>query len=574
MRHDATRRGLISSAALTFLAAPAAGASRAVADGADTAQSLAANAPGVGLFTRAASAAIMGDVVHTSGFGAAGEGAARYIHDPAVDAGYLARHPRTAFRAQDGRGFRLDPQQRLTIQMFGGRADGTAHPSQGAYLGGYGETDNAPALRAALDFLSANKATMAGGDVFRGAAAIHFPSADGIYDFRSEVEVRHSVRLTGDGSGTLGGVSPSILRWRPGMHGLVFHSGTSTLRGPARPTQFSGGTSTVEGLHLFQHREGNRFETESFHGIYARSPITIRDFGIFGWSGAGIYGLGGVPDSNVNNSLVENGSIYGCEHGIHVEGGDGNVWLGMRIDSSYNRGYGIFDSGFLGNTWISCHTDGNGLIGGAAQSTVGAVCAYQGKRYYVRKGKAELASTTPPSGTNADNVAWGYYLEGGPTAGFPEWSRGSRYREGGAYRTDSIGNARSLYLGCYAEGSQGACYFDYPTMVISGLIATAIETSGATIVDNVLGVTNFSTPVNARVSLRVDGKPVVGAQGAAIPSLSRTFKAGGAPVVEGGVAIADAASPSSAELLRYCEELNAKLDAVLARMRGHGLIAS
>lgn len=574
MRHDATRRGFISSAALTLLTAPAAAASQAAAGDADAGQPLAGAQPGVGLFARAAGASIIGPVVHTSGFSAPGEGAARYIHDPAVDAAYLARHPRTAFRSQDGRGFRLDPQQRLTIQMFGGRADGTPHPSQGAYLGSYGETDNAAALLAALDFLSANEARNAGGDVYRGAAAIHFPAADGVYDFRSQVEIRHSVRLTGDGSGTLGGVSSSILRWRSGMHGLVFHFENSSLRGAARPTQFAGGTSTVEGLHLFQHREGNRFEAEDYHGIYARSPITVRDFGIFGWSGAGIYGLGGVPATNVNNSLVENGSIYGCEHGIHVDGGDGNVWVGMRVDSSFNRGYGILDSGFLGNTWIGCHTDGNGLIGGSAQSTIGAVCSYQGRQYYVRKGKAELASTTAPSGTNADNVAWGYYREGGPDAGFPSWSRGSRFREGGAYRTDSIGNARSLYLGCYAEGSQGACYFDYPTILISGLIGTAIETSGATVVDNVLGVTNFSTPVNARASLRVDGKAVVGPRGEPIPSLRRTFGAASSPAAEGVVVIENAASPSSAELLRYCDELHAKLDAVLARMRAHGLIAS
>jgi hypothetical protein len=358
------------------------------------------------------------------------------------------------------------------------------------------------------------------------------------------------------------------------VHGLIFHMETSTLRGRAQPTQYAGGMSTVEGLHLFQHREGNRFEAEDFHGIYARAPITVRDFGIFGWSGAGIYGLGGVPDTNVNNCLIENGSIYGCEHGIFLDGGDANVWLGLRIDSSYNRGYGILDSGFLGNTWISCHTDGNGVIGNSAQGTIGAVCSYQGKQYYVRKGQAEAASTMPPSGSNADNAAWGFVREGGPDKLFPAWSRGSKYREGGAYRTDSIGNSRSLYLGCYAEGSQAACYFDYPTMVISGLINTPIETSGATIIDNVLGVTNFSTPVSARASVRVDGKPVLGPQGAAIPDLRRTVGAGEIGAAQGVVAVADAAAPSSAELLRYCAELHGKLDAVLERMRAHGLIAS
>lgn len=74
----------------------------------------------------------------------------------------------------------------------------------------------------------------------------------------------------------------------------------------------------------------------------------------------------------------------------------------------------------------------------------------------------------------------------------------------------------------------------------------------------------------------VAGNQVLGARGAAIAALTVTATVGSLPATNGSVTIADAATPTVVELLEYCRELEAKLEAALAAMRaatGHGLIA-
>jgi hypothetical protein len=474
------------------------------------------NVMAIGLFSGASALSIpVGtDLVRTSGYGEVGQGSADYIYDATVDSAYVAAHPRTSFRSTNGRGFRLDPQQRLAIQMFGGKADGTIHASVGPYLGTYGATDNAPALNAALALFRANVIT----GYYRAGPHIHFPGADGIYDFQSTVSVDASVTLTGD-SGPGAGIGASILRWRPGMHGLILQFFGYTWPSIATPGTYSAGSTIIEGLQIYQHRTGNNFETEDYHGILALAPVTIRDAVVSGWSGSGIYGPGGAPESNVNNSFIANCSFYGNEHGIYPDGGDANVWLGMRIDCSNNRGYGIWDSSFLGNTWINVHTDGNGIAGGSAQGTIATMCTYLGKYYYVRVDQAVGASTNPPSGSTSNNTWWGYIGAGTADTAHPAWVSGTTFREGGAFRSDGAGNARTTWIGCYAEASNGgASYFTYPNFVDGGLQNTPVENNDASIWDNVLGTTILSTPLSVSASYKVNDQIVVGPRLPALPA--------------------------------------------------------
>jgi len=69
-----------------------------------------------------------------------------------------------------------------------------------------------------------------------------------------------------------------------------------------------------------------------------------------------------------------------------------------------------------------------------------------------------------------------------------------------------------------------------------------------------------------------DATPVV--QPSAIADLTVTATTGTLPTPDGSVTIADAASPTNAELLEYCTELEAKLEAALAHLRTLGLIAT
>lgn len=68
--------------------------------------------------------------------------------------------------------------------------------------------------------------------------------------------------------------------------------------------------------------------------------------------------------------------------------------------------------------------------------------------------------------------------------------------------------------------------------------------------------------------------PNSGTQASAIADLTTTATTGTLPTANGTVTIANAASPTVAELLEYCVELEAKLEAALAALRGVGIIAS
>lgn len=59
-----------------------------------------------------------------------------------------------------------------------------------------------------------------------------------------------------------------------------------------------------------------------------------------------------------------------------------------------------------------------------------------------------------------------------------------------------------------------------------------------------------------------------------VADLSATATTGTLPTADGTMTIADAASPTNAELLEYCRELEAKVNSLLAFASAHGLMAS
>jgi hypothetical protein len=60
---------------------------------------------------------------------------------------------------------------------------------------------------------------------------------------------------------------------------------------------------------------------------------------------------------------------------------------------------------------------------------------------------------------------------------------------------------------------------------------------------------------------------------AAFADLTVTAAVGTLPTADGSVTIADAATPTVAELLEFCVELEAKVEALSARLRAAGVIA-
>ena len=155
---------------------------------------------------------------------------------------------------------------------------------------------------------------------------------------------------------------------------------------------------------------------------------------------------------------------------------------------------------------------------------------------------------------------------------------------GSIYFTDSSNN---IYASILAEcdGTTGAG--DYP-----GRLAFSVTADGASSPTEALGISNdrsiavsdggnvvFGTTTGTKIGTATSQKigfynatPVV--QPNAVADITTTATSGSLPTPDGSVTIADATTPTVTELLEYCVELEAKLEAGLGRLRALGLIAS
>lgn len=193
--------------------------------------------------------------------------------------------------------------------------------------------------------------------VYVSGPAIYFPL--GIYNCSQTIELKKSVRLYGDGSG-LPWSSVGTLQFPAGISGITVNR-YNTLNGGVEdvPTT-AADSSIIEGLRIL----GSGGATA--HGIWLRARALIRNCYISGFSGNGIQVVAGTGGSdgegNANNFRIESGRIDNCGgHGIFTRGNDVNAGYVMGVDCTGNRGWGIYDNSFLGNTYIACHVDANAL---------------------------------------------------------------------------------------------------------------------------------------------------------------------------------------------------------------------
>lgn len=179
--------------------------------------------------------------------------------------------------------------------------------------------------------------------------------------FAQSIHLKHTTRLIGHGGGqaTSWGKPATILQFNPGLHGILVHRYNTNADGiESTPTTAADG-SIIEGVRL----EGSGTVG---HGIWLRARAEIRRCQIngFGANGVHIAADSRTTDpfviGNANNWLLDTLRITNCKgHGVYLDGGDVNAGIGTMIDATSNGGWGIFDSSFLGNTWIGCHTAAN-----------------------------------------------------------------------------------------------------------------------------------------------------------------------------------------------------------------------
>lgn len=174
------------------------------------------------------------------------------------------------------------------------------------------------------------------------------------YSFLDSIHLVRGMSLVG--SGGAGWYAGSILRFPKGKHGIICEHAIPSSN-PANEIP-GGDWSIIERLHI-EGGGGTPSDSPVAHGVIMNARMTIRDCYITQFSGDGIHSEATGPKTNANVWQIQNCRVDGCENGLFLDPADTNAGCAITLDCSSNRGWGIHDNSFIGNTYIACHTADN-----------------------------------------------------------------------------------------------------------------------------------------------------------------------------------------------------------------------
>ena len=273
----------------------------------------------------------------------------------------------------------------------------------------------------------------------------------GKYYLSSTIVLTNQVQLYGDTSGYGYTLGPTLI-FPAGKTGIYAH--TTTGAG-----NYTGAGSIIQGLSL----QGTAGTADAIggHGIHSQTTILVRNVFIKSFVGNGInitadtagsgYGYG-----NANGWSIKDVTVQDCYNGVYITGGDANAGNGSSINVTSATNCGIYDSSFLGNTWLGC----------------------------------QVVST------------------------------------GSAYKTDNP-NARTLFVGCYAEGGAGLSSILAPSMVLGGILSTSssfVDSTSAFIGNGSAGYGLISSVTfNAPTFTLGYSQPLTSGTGLSFPDTAGTY---------------------------------------------------
>ncbi len=334
-----------------------------------------------------------------------------------------------------------------------------------------------------------------------GILSVYFPT--GNYRMNTSIELKRTVRFWGDAG--FPGAETGRLTFAQNTMGITVNR-FNTLNGGTEtvPTTAADG-SVIEGLAIYSAGGTDRTK----HGVFLRARATLRNLFVWGFPGNGIQviataGVGGTAEGNANGFYIESCTcVQNKTHGFYADGADANAGTVILLDCNSNGRFGIYDSSFLGNTYVGCHTASNGLqsVGGNT-STQSCVVNYAGKSWgaHWNATEAQLVATEP--GTNA-NV----WIDRGATAVYPTWVAGQpegTYFVAFGYYNEAP-TAESVFIGCYNEMDADVVFFG-PCVVVGGTMSNLRFGDRIRAASNgVLSANQFATTQNGMQTWLTDG---------------------------------------------------------------------
>lgn len=193
----------------------------------------------------------------------------------------------------------------------------------------------------------------------------------GTFWINKTINVKRAVNLYGL-TGTQAGSYPSQLKFEDGIVGLFMHRGDTYADDTGVPivtVSHPGGSDGWNVHHLaLLTRAGTTAVTDgTSHAVWIKARGHIYDCQIQGWGGNGLHAYAAFTSTdpyargNCNNWGASRCRITHCQDGVFTEGPDANVGLGLHLDCSQNRRFGVYDSAFLGCSWVNCHFNGNAV---------------------------------------------------------------------------------------------------------------------------------------------------------------------------------------------------------------------
>lgn len=352
-----------------------------------------------------------------------------------------------------------------TLTVSGGGSVGVSVKDAPFNAVGDGVTDDSAAFVAAIAYLK-TYALNAGGGVFKGSPKLFIPAGD-YYLGSTTLDINHTLIIEGEGSGR--NPAPAYgcthLRWANGVCGIRTHlfntSGTTTVDGP----HDGAGSAYLRG---FTMQGGYAGTNGSSHAIVARAITFLDDILIRQWSGTGVLSWTGTVlavayAGNTSVSRYTGVKVEGCKIGFDTRGTDSNVITFLNCEAYQCRQAGFIDDNGAGsNTYIGCHAPYNGMTGLGITTQV----TNSSKWYAVKWGQETGAATNAPSGTTDDNTWWAYVGPGSADSIHPAWVSGmSGLASGGDYVMLSA--FPTILINCYSEGG-GFSQLGTGTLAIGG----------------------------------------------------------------------------------------------------------